>query len=177
PVVRELKRRGDEVETVVCTTGQHRQMLDQITAAFRIGIDVDLDLMRRDQTLADLTAESVRRMDEVLLRVQPDAVLVQGDTTTAMAAGLASFYRKVPVGHVEAGLRTGDRYRPFPEEINRRVISTLCTWNFAPTVTAARALRAEGADDSSIHLTGNTVIDALLQITSEEGASGSAEPL
>ena len=138
PVVRELKRRGDEVETVVCTTGQHRQMLDQITAAFRIGIDVDLDLMRPDQTLADLTAESVRRMDEVLLRVQPDAVLVQGDTTTAMAAGLASFYRKVPVGHVEAGLRTGDRYRPFPEEINRRIISTVATWNFVPTVTAAR---------------------------------------
>jgi len=177
PVVRELKRRGDEVETVVCTTGQHRQMLDQITAAFRIGIDVDLDLMRPDQTLADLTAESVRRMDEVLLRVQPDAVLVQGDTTTAMAAGLASFYRKVPVGHVEAGLRTGDRYRPFPEEINRRIISTVATWNFVPTVTAARALRAEGTEASSIHLTGNTVIDALLQITSEDGASGSAEPL
>jgi UDP-N-acetylglucosamine 2-epimerase (non-hydrolysing) len=169
PVVRELKRRPDRAETVVLTTGQHRQMLDQITRAFQIVTDLDLDLMRPDQTLAELTAESVRRLDEVLVRIRPDAVLVQGDTTTAMAAGLAAFYRRVPVGHVEAGLRTGDRYRPFPEEINRRVISTLATWNFVPTLTAARALRTEGVEESSIHLTGNTVIDALLQITSGAG--------
>ena len=175
PVVRELKRRVDRVETIVCTTGQHRQMLDQITRAFSITTDIDLDLMQPDQTLADLTAQSVRALDEIVVGARPDAVLVQGDTTTAMAAALASFYRRVPVGHVEAGLRTGDRYRPFPEEINRRVISTLATWNFVPTVTAARALHAEGVEESSVHLTGNTVIDALLQITSGDGDAASAE--
>src|SRR5262245_25850133 len=161
PVVRALRARGDRVELVVCATGQHRRMLDQILAAFQITPDIDLDLMRPDQTLADLTADSVRRVDAALGDVGPDAVLVQGDTTTAMAAALASFYRRIPVGHVEAGLRTGDLYRPFPEEMNRRVISCIAAWNFAPTRTAARTLRAEGADPSSIHLTGNTVIDAL----------------
>jgi len=176
PVVRALKQRQESADTIVCTTGQHRQMLDQITRAFRITTDLDLDVMRPDQTLAELTAESVKRLDEALAQVRPDAVLVQGDTTTAMVAGLASFYRRIPVGHVEAGLRTGDRYRPFPEEINRRMISTLATWNFVPTVTAARALRSEGTEESSIHLTGNTVIDALLQITAGSGESDGDSP-
>src|SRR5262245_14221967 len=164
PVVRELKKRPADAETVVCATAQHRRMLDQVVEAFGIVPDLDLDLMRPDQTLADLTANSMQRLDEAYSRVRPDLVLVQGDTTTAMIAALAAFYRKIPVGHVEAGFRTRDRYRPFPEEINRRVISTLASWNFAPPRTAVRALLGEGVAPASIHLTGNTVIDALLEI-------------
>jgi UDP-N-acetylglucosamine 2-epimerase len=114
------------------------------------------------------------RLDEAMNDAQPDAVLVQGDTTTAMVAALAAFYRKIPVGHVEAGLRTGDVYRPFPEEINRRIISCLATWNFAPTQTAVRALRASGAAEATIHLTGNTVIDALLDVTGRPEGPGEA---
>src|SRR2546422_6168426 len=162
PVVRALRSRTDRAETIVCATGQHRQMLDQVTEVFRIASDLDLDLMRPDQTLPELSAESILRVDAALERIRPGAVLVQGDTTTAMCAALAAFYRRIPVGHVEAGLRTRDRYRPFPEEVNRRVISCLATWNFAPTATAVRALRAERVPESTIHLTGNTVIGAVL---------------
>jgi len=175
PVVRRLAARPD-AETLVCVTAQHREMLDQVTRLFDIVPDVDLDLMRPSQTLAGLTAESVSRFDEVLGRLLPDVVLVQGDTTTAMACALASFYRRIPVGHVEAGLRTGNRYRPFPEEINRRIITTLTSWNFAPTPRAVAALEAEGVARETIFLTGNTVIDALLEITGRPERPGEAPP-
>jgi len=176
PVVRELRARPDRAETIVCATGQHRQMLDQVLRAFGISPDLDLGLMQPDQTLAGLTAASMRGLDGALAEREPDAVLVQGDTTTAMVAALAAFYRRIPVGHVEAGLRTRDRYRPFPEEINRRVISCLASWNFAPTKTAVRALLAEGVSPATIHLTGNTVIDALLDILSRPERPGEAPP-
>lgn len=174
PVVRALKTRPDRAQTIVCATAQHRQMLDQVMGVFGIVPDIDLDLMRPDQTLAELSAVSMMKLDEAVASVTPDAVLVQGDTTTAMIAALAAFYRKVPVGHVEAGLRTGDLYRPFPEEVNRRVISCLARWNFAPTGTAARALLAAGVPRETIHLTGNTVIDALLEITGRAEEPGDA---
>ena len=172
PVIRELRSRAGEVETVVCATGQHREMLEQVILAFGIAPDLELDLMRADQTLAELSASSMIAMDETLERIHPEALLVQGDTTTAMIGALAAFYRKIPVGHVEAGLRTGNPFRPFPEEINRRVIGALATWNFTPTLSASRALLREGAAPSAVHLTGNTVIDALLEVTSRPEEPG-----
>ena len=176
PVVERLRARPHDAVTLVCATGQHREMLDQVTRLFGIEPDLDLQLMRPAQTLSDLTADAVRAFDGCLERLAPDAVLVQGDTTTAMACALASFYRKIPVGHVEAGLRTGNRYRPFPEEINRRVITTLASWNFAPTARAVAALSAESVEPATIHLTGNTVIDALLEITCRPEAPGESPP-
>src|SRR5262249_24110737 len=155
---------------------QHREMLDQVLAAFEIRPDRDLGLMTPGQTLGRLSADAMTRLDAAYAELSPDIVLVQGDTTTAMIAGLAAFYRRIPVGHVEAGLRTGDRYRPFPEEINRRVITCVATWNFAPTQRAALALRAEGVPEASIHLTGNTVIDALLDIVDRASAGGAPLP-
>lgn len=168
PVVlrlREAAAASTDVTVQVCVTGQHREMLDQVLSIFAIQPDIDLDLMSPDQSLARLTAEAVSELDRVVDTTDPDVVLVQGDTTTAMAGALAAFYHKVPVGHVEAGLRTGDRYSPFPEEVNRRIISTLGTWHFAPTQRACEALRAEGIAPKSIHVTGNTAIDALLWIS------------
>jgi len=161
PVVHELRRHADRIESVVCVTAQHREMLDQVLTWFKIQPDIDLNLMQPDQTLAGLTARAVEALSEVITTVSPDVVLVQGDTTTAMTAAMAAFYQRVPVGHIEAGLRTHDIYNPFPEEVNRRLISVMTTMHFAPTSTAAAALRAEGVPGESIHLTGNTVIDAL----------------
>ncbi|MBN1427552.1 MAG: UDP-N-acetylglucosamine 2-epimerase (non-hydrolyzing) [Anaerolineae bacterium] len=146
---------------VTCVTAQHRQMLDQVLDWFRITPDYDLGLMRPGQTLAGLTAQALEAITRVIEQAQPDIVLVQGDTTTAMAAGLAAFYLRIPVGHVEAGLRTHDIYNPFPEEVNRHLISVLASLHFAPTETARATLLAEGVNPASIHLTGNTVIDAL----------------
>jgi len=162
PVVKELEKHPDKIESVVCVTGQHREMLDQVLSLFEIKPQIDLNLMEPNQTLASLTAKAITSLTDVIADVKPDVVLVQGDTTTAMVAGLTSFYQKVSVGHVEAGLRTYDRYSPFPEEINRRLISVLATYNFAPTQTAVNALMNEGYPEESIFLTGNTVIDALL---------------
>ena len=162
PVVKELEKHFDKIESVVCVTGQHREMLDQVLSLFEIKPQIDLNLMEPNQTLASLTAKAITSLTDVIANVKPDVVLVQGDTTTAMIAGLASFYQKVPVGHIESGLRTYDRYSPFPEEINRRLISVLATHNFAPTQTAVNALMDEGYPEESIFLTGNTVIDALL---------------
>lgn len=169
PVVRELRARPG-VRPLVCVTAQHRQMLDQVLTTFGIAPDYDLDVMREGQDLAGLTAAVVTGLSPLLDDLRPDAVLVQGDTTTAMAAALAAFYRRIPVGHVEAGLRTGDRYSPFPEEINRRLISAIGTWHFAPTERAAGALRAEGITPAAITVTGNTVIDALLTVAGQNGA-------
>ncbi len=164
PVVLELKRRGDSFRALVCVTGQHREMLDQVMTLFQIEPDFDLAIMSPGQTLAEVTARAVAGIDEVIGKVMPDMTLVQGDTTTAFCGALAAHYRRAPVGHVEAGLRTGDKYAPFPEEMNRRLISRLADAHFAPTPHARDTLLAEGVDPVTVHLTGNTVIDALLQV-------------
>lgn len=161
PVIKELRRHADKIQSVVCVTAQHRQMLDQVLEFFSIRPDIDLNLMEENQSLASMTSRALAAITAVLEKIKPDCVLVQGDTTTAMVAALASFYQRIPVGHVEAGLRTLNRYSPYPEEINRRLIGTLATYHFVPTRRAAQALRVEGVPEEMIFLTGNTVIDAL----------------
>jgi UDP-N-acetylglucosamine 2-epimerase (non-hydrolysing) len=165
PVIAALRRRQDLFAVTLCTTGQHREMLDQVQDLFGLRSDVDLGLMRHDQTLNGLSAAALAAMDEVLLTRRPDWLLVQGDTTTAMTAALAAFHRGVRVGHVEAGLRTSDLRRPFPEEANRRIIDLLADALFAPTARARAALLAEGCSEDRIHVVGNTVIDALESLT------------
>jgi len=164
PVLFELKRRArhHHIESLVCVTAQHREMLDQILATFRITPDIDLQLMSPNQSLASLTARALLAINQVLDRERPDLVLVQGDTTTAMVASMAAFYQKIPVGHIEAGLRTRNPHSPFPEEANRRIISVMADYHFAPTASAINNLRGEGVPDCQLFLTGNTVIDALL---------------
>jgi UDP-N-acetylglucosamine 2-epimerase (non-hydrolysing) len=154
-------REHPHFEPHVCVTGQHREMLDQVLDVFEVKPDVDLDLMQPNQTLAGLTARTIAAVDQYLAEHRPEMVLVQGDTTTVFCAALASFYRRIPVGHVEAGLRTGNKWSPFPEEINRVLTSRLADFHFAPTETARRNLLCEGVSDERIHVTGNTVIDAL----------------
>lgn len=163
PVIQELRRRP-LVELTVVTTAQHRQLLDQVLDVFAIAPDADLDVMQPDQTLADLSGRVLSAMDRRLASDRPDLVLVQGDTTSAFMCGLAAFYRHVPVGHVEAGLRTASPANPFPEEMNRRLTSALASMHFAPTERARRALVAEGVPAETIFLTGNPVVDALQQI-------------
>lgn len=160
PVIRALRAEA-AWRTVVVSTAQHRQMLDQVLQFFRIAPDLDLDLMKPDQTLPALTAEAMTRLAAVFAEQHPSLVLVQGDTTTAFVAALAGFYQGIPVGHVEAGLRTGDLAAPFPEEANRRLIAVVARLHFAPTAAAAAALRDEGVAAAAIHVTGNTVVDAL----------------
>src|SRR5512144_2318216 len=164
PVIRRLQREAG-ARVVVCATAQHREMLDQVFALFGLTPDIDLDLMRPNQTINALAARVVAGLDDVLARESPDWLLVQGDTTTAMAASLAAFHRRVRVGHVEAGLRTGDLGRPFPEEANRRIIDLLAAHLFAPTGRACQALLAEGCAPERVHVVGNTVIDALRTIS------------
>jgi UDP-N-acetylglucosamine 2-epimerase (non-hydrolysing) len=161
PVVHALKAL-ENVETRVCVTAQHRELLDQVLQIARIVPDVDLDIMQADQTLDGLTARLITGLGEVFDREQPDRILVHGDTLTTMVATLAAYFRKIPVGHVEAGLRSGDIYHPWPEEVNRRVVGTVADLHFAPTQAAADALMAENVPTSRIHITGNSVIDALL---------------
>jgi UDP-N-acetylglucosamine 2-epimerase (non-hydrolysing) len=168
PVIRAL-RAEPGARVVVCATAQHRQMLDQVFRLFEIVPDVDLDLMRPDQTPNALAGRVFASLDPVLAAETPEWLLVQGDTTTAMAAAIAAFHRRIRVGHVEAGLRTGDFQHPFPEEMNRRVVDLVSEGNFVPTRRAARALAAEGVGAEKIHLTGNTVVDALLEIAAREG--------
>jgi UDP-N-acetylglucosamine 2-epimerase (non-hydrolysing) len=163
PLVRELRSRGN-FQARVCVTAQHRDMLDQVLAAFQVSPDHDLDLMRPGQTLAGVTARVVEGLEAVLREESPDIVVVQGDTTTTLAAALAGFYQGIPVGHVEAGLRTGDLRQPFPEEMNRVVTSRLANLHFAPTARAAANLAAEGVPPDQIHITGNTGIDAVLYV-------------
>jgi UDP-N-acetylglucosamine 2-epimerase (non-hydrolysing) len=165
PVIHALRKQSSLALSVV-STGQHREMLDQVFKVFGIEVNHELNVMEPNQSLPDLTSRVLTAVDRVLAVEQPHAVIVQGDTTTAFAASLAAFYRKVPVGHVEAGLRTNDRYAPFPEEINRRLVSALTQWHFAPTRTSYGALQAEGIDQRSIYLTGNPVIDALYHVLS-----------
>src|SRR3990172_583346 len=164
PVIRELERHPDRIRSVVCVTAQHREMLDQMLELFKIKPDYDLNLMQERQTLAQLTARLLVALEPVLAEVEPDWVLVQGDTTTVMAVSLAAFYRGIKVGHIEAVLRTNNKRAPFPEEINRRMTSVIADLHFAPTEQARQALLAEGIPDAAIRVTGNTVIDALLWV-------------
>ncbi|MDD5467952.1 MAG: UDP-N-acetylglucosamine 2-epimerase (non-hydrolyzing) [Anaerolineales bacterium] len=165
PVVRALAD-APGVESLVCVTAQHREMLDQVTGLFGVQPDIDLDLMRPDQSLAELTAAIFTHLDPVLERLKPDWVLVQGDTTTVMAAALLAYYRRVRVGHVEAGLRTGDKWQPFPEEINRRVAGVVTDLHFAPTEWARQNLLREAVPANRVVVTGNPVIDALRYVAS-----------
>lgn len=161
PLVKEFQKHRDTFETVVCVTGQHRQMLDQVLDLFEITPDYDLDIMKPGQDLYDVTARVLTGMRDVLADARPDVVLVHGDTTTSTAAALAAFYQQIPVGHVEAGLRTHNIYSPWPEEMNRQITGRIATFNFAPTSLSRQNLLAEGIADESITVTGNTVIDAL----------------
>lgn len=165
PVVAELRRRP-ELETFVCVTAQHREMLDQVLDLFDIAPDFDLDIMQPGQSLESLTARILTSLGAVIDQVAPDRVLVHGDTTTSFAGALAAFYRRIPVGHVEAGLRTGDIMAPWPEEMNRRCVDSIADLLWAPTALAAETLRREGAPEANILETGNTVIDALLHTVS-----------
>ena len=176
PVIRELKNHRNRIVTKVCVTAQHRTMLDQTLAVFEVVPDHDLQLMRPNQQLSDLTAKVLVEMDKVLELERPDWVLVQGDTTTSMAAGLAAFYRRVKIGHIEAGLRTRDKYQPFPEEIDRRILDLIADLCFAPTEVARRSLLGEGVSESAIRVTGNTVIDALLWVRDRNRARPPALP-
>ncbi|MBR5436948.1 MAG: UDP-N-acetylglucosamine 2-epimerase (non-hydrolyzing) [Muribaculaceae bacterium] len=164
PLVKELQSRKDEIETVVCVTGQHRQMLDQVLSIFEITPDYDLNIMRQGQDLYDVTTRVLLGMRDILDQVQPDLVLVHGDTSTSTAAALAAFYRQIPVGHVEAGLRTYDIYSPWPEEMNRQLTGRLTTLHFSPTARSRQNLLNEGTPDDHITVTGNTVIDALQMV-------------
>lgn len=166
PVIQALAAQP-ALRSLVCTTAQHREMLDQVFSIFDIRPAVDLNLMQPNQTLPALTALAVTGISQTLHDLKPDLVLVQGDTTTALAAGLASYYAQIPLGHVEAGLRTYRRYSPFPEEMNRRLLSALAAMHFAPTTHAVEALQAEGIAANDIYLTGNTVVDALLSIAAQ----------
>ena len=163
PVVKALAD-APGVDSRVCVTAQHRDMLDQVLALFDIRPDIDLDIMKASQGLTHITSAVLRGMERALEEIQPDRVLVHGDTTTTFAASLAAFYKKIPVGHVEAGLRTGDIYAPWPEEMNRKLTDAIADKLFAPTETARRHLLAEGVADERITVTGNTVIDALLDV-------------
>lgn len=160
PLVNELKKRKS-IETVVCVTGQHRQMLDQVLEAFSVVPDYDLSIMKDKQTLFDVTVNILERIKTVLEEVKPDVVLVHGDTSTTFVTALACFYLQIPVGHVEAGLRTYNIYSPYPEEFNRQVVSIISQYNFAPTELSRQNLLKEGKNPESIYVTGNTAIDAL----------------
>lgn len=160
PLVNELKKRKN-IETIVCVTGQHRQMLDQVLEAFSVVPDYDLSIMKDKQTLFDVTVNILERIKTVLEEVKPDVVLVHGDTSTTFVTALACFYLQIPVGHVEAGLRTYNIYSPYPEEFNRQAVSIISQYNFAPTELSKQNLLKEGKDPESIYVTGNTAIDAL----------------
>ena len=160
PLVKELQKRSGEFETIVCVTGQHREMLDQVLRIFEVNPDIDLNIMKQGQDLTDVTVRILTGMRDVLKTCQPDVVLVHGDTTTSTAAALAAFYAQIPVGHVEAGLRTHNIYSPWPEEMNRQITGRIATYNFAPTPLSEKNLLEEKAH-GHISVTGNTVIDAL----------------
>lgn len=180
PVVHALRAHPD-VQTRICVTAQHRGLLDQVLEISGIVPDIDLDIMRHNQSLDGLTAGLIVELGKVFDIEKPDRVVVHGDTLTTMVASLAAYYRKIPVAHVEAGLRSGDIHHPWPEEVNRRVVACIADMNFAPTRKAADALLAEGRDPKSVHITGNTVIDALLatkaRIAEEPGLAAGLDAL
>ncbi len=167
PLVKTFMEHPDEFKTLVCVTGQHREMLDQVLRLFDITPDYDLDIMKKGQDLYDVTSRVLLGMRDVLKEVQPDVVLVHGDTTTSTAAALAAFYQQIPVGHVEAGLRTGNIYSPWPEEMNRLITGRIASYNFSPTELSRSNLVKENVAESSIVVTGNTVIDALLWVVNK----------
>lgn len=160
PLVKELENRNN-IQSIVCVTAQHREMLDQVLDVFNIKPDYDLNIMKKGQTLPEITTRALNKLDEVIKRVKPDIVLVHGDTTTTLSGSLAAFYNKVCVGHVEAGLRTYDKYSPYPEEVNRQITGVIADMHFAPTQLAKDNLLKEGKDVNNIIVTGNTAIDAL----------------
>lgn len=164
PLVKEFQKHPERFETIVCVTGQHREMLDQVLHIFEIKPDYDLNIMKQGQDLYDVTARVLTGMRDVLKEAQPDVVLVHGDTTTSTAAALAAFYQQIPVGHVEAGLRTHNIYSPWPEEMNRQITGRIATYHFAPTPLSRRNLLVEGVKENQITVTGNTVIDALYMV-------------
>ena len=167
PLVKEFQKHSETFQTIVCVTGQHRQMLDQVLQLFEITPDYDLNIMKQGQDLYDVTARVLTGMRDVLKEAQPDVVLVHGDTTTSTAAALAAFYQQIPVGHVEAGLRTHNIYSPWPEEMNRQITGRIATYHFAPTPLSRQNLLAEGVADEKITVTGNTVIDALYWVVNK----------
>ena len=167
PLVKEFQKHSESFKTVVCVTGQHRQMLDQVLQLFSITPDHDLNIMKQGQDLYDVTARVLTGMRDVLQEVHPDVVLVHGDTTTSTAAALAAFYQQIPVGHVEAGLRTHNIYSPWPEEMNRQITGRIATYNFAPTPLSKHNLLREAVAEESITVTGNTVIDALYWVVNK----------
>ena len=164
PLVKEFQKHPDSFETLVCVTGQHREMLDQVLHIFEITPDYDLNIMKQGQDLYDVTARVLTGMRDVLKEARPDVVLVHGDTTTSTAAALAAFYQQIPVGHVEAGLRTHNIYSPWPEEMNRQITGRIATYHFAPTPLSRQNLLSEGVSEKQIVVTGNTVIDALYMV-------------
>lgn len=164
PVVLEIERKSGSFVSRVCLTAQHRKMLDQPLALFGIKADYDLNIMSPGQTLAQVTARAVKGLDEIVAKEKPDVVLVQGDTTTALCGAVVGYYHQIKVGHIEAGLRTGKKYAPFPEEINRRLVGQIADLHFAPTEYAKQALLKEGISEANVFVTGNTVIDALLWV-------------
>ncbi len=167
PLVQEFRKHPDQYETLVCVTGQHREMLDQVLNIFGIVPDYDLNIMKPGQDLYDVTARILSGMRDILTRTRPDVVLVHGDTTTSMAVALAAFYQQIPVGHVEAGLRTHNIYSPWPEEMNRQITGRIATYHFSPTPLSRENLLREGIDKSRILVTGNTVIDALYAVVNK----------
>ncbi len=167
PLVKELEKR-EEIESIVCVTAQHRQMLDQVLETFNIIPDYDLNIMKQGQTLVDITTRALQSLNDVISKVKPNIVLVHGDTTTTLSGSLAAFYNQVAVGHVEAGLRTYDKYSPFPEEVNRQVTGVIADMHFAPTEVSKNNLLKEGKKEESIYVTGNTAIDALKTTVKDE---------
>ena len=167
PLILELHKHSNKVETIVCVTGQHREMLDQVLSIFKIKPDFDLNIMKQGQDLYDITSNVLVGLRDIYKQVHPDLVLVHGDTTTSMAAALAAYYQQISVGHVEAGLRTHNIYSPWPEEINRQLIGRISSYNFSPTATSSVNLLKEGADKSTIYITGNTVIDSLYWVVNK----------
>jgi len=168
PLVHELKKHSDQIESVVCVTAQHRQMLDQVLEIFAITPDYDLNIMKDRQTLVDVTTRVLQSLDAVIKEVKPDIVLVHGDTSTTFVASLAAFYNQVAIGHVEAGLRTWDKYSPFPEEMNRQLTGVMADLHFSPTDGSADNLRRENKPEDAIYITGNTAIDALKTTVRED---------
>ena len=168
PVVLELKKHSEEIETIVAVTAQHREMLDQVLGLFGIVPDYDLDIMAKGQTLFDITSKAMNGLNQVLAEAKPDIILVHGDTTTTFAGALAAFYHQVKVGHVEAGLRTHNKYSPYPEEMNRKLTGAIADLHFAPTSTAEANLAEENITGMNVFVTGNTVIDALLKTVNKD---------
>ena len=166
PLVNELKTRAT-IETILCVTGQHRQMLDQVLKTFDVEPDYDLSIMKQGQTLFDITTSILEKIKNILEEVRPDIVLVHGDTSTTFVTALACYYMQIPIGHVEAGLRTYNIYSPYPEEFNRQAVSLVSKYNFAPTSLAKQNLINEGKKPETIYVTGNTVVDAMRCTVSE----------